>query len=342
LHNRAGGQFAERMHMKQFDPRADDEALDACYRLYLAGALHDDPGGGPESPASLRFWWTNSSAGQRQQAWLAADAAGPAGCYLLELPESDNAGTGFLMLAVPPDRRRHGIGSALLAHASGQARQAGRTLLAGNALAGSPGDAFAAAAGGQAGLIDVRRILAVDGELPGRLARLRAQAESAAAGYTLVEWRGPVPAEHREGVAAVMSAMSDAPRDDTIEPERWDAERVRQQGDSLDRHGMQEFSAAARLTSSGELAGLSQAVLDPGAPGWAFQAVTAVARPHRGHRLGLLVKTALHQRVLAADPSVSRFTTVNAAANEHMIAINEAMGYRADRSFHSWELTLPA
>lgn len=328
--------------MEQFDPRADDDALDACYRLYLAGALHDDPGGAPESPASLRYWWTNSSGGQRQQAWLAADAAGPAGCYLLELPERDNVGTGFLLLAVPPARRRRGIGSALLAHASGQARQAGRTLLAGTALADSPGDAFAAAAGGQAGLIDGRRILAVEPELPGRLARLRAQAESAAAGYTLLEWRGPVPAEHREGVAAVMSAMSDAPRDDAIEPDRWDAERVRQEGDGLARHGMQLFSAAARLTSSGELAALSQAVLDPAAPGWAFQAVTAVARQHRGHRLGLLVKTALYQRLLAADPSVSRFTTVNAEANEHMIAINEAMGYRAERSYHSWELALPA
>jgi GNAT superfamily N-acetyltransferase len=342
LRDPAGGQFAERMHMEQFDPRADDDALDACYRLYLAGALHDDPGAPPESPASLRYWWSDSSAGQRQQAWLAADAAGPAGCYLLELPERDNPGTGFLLLAVPPARRRRGIGSALLAHASGRARQAGRTLLAGSALAGSPGDAFAAAAGGRAGLVNVRRVLAVDGELPGRLARLRAQAESAAAGYTLLEWHGPPPAGHREGIAAVMSAFADAPRDDTIEPDHWDAERVRQEGDGLARHGMQQFSAAARLTSSGELAALSQAVLDPATPGWAFQAITAVARPHRGHRLGLLVKTALHQQLLAADPSVSRFTTVNAEANEHMIAINEAMGYRAERSSHSWELTVPA
>jgi hypothetical protein len=249
------------------------------------------------TPASFRNWWACGFTGNPQQAWLARDAAGAAGSYLLELPDRDKARTASSCCASRP-------------------------------------------AGGRAGLIDVRRILTVGPDLPGRLTRLQAQAAAAAGGYTLISWRGPVPAEHLTAVAAVVSAISDAPRDDAIEPGSWDADRVRQIGEWTAEYGLQQFSVAARHDSSGELAALSQALLEPGTPGWAFQQITAVSRPHRGHRLGLLVKTALHQRLLAADPAIRQVMTVNAAANEHMIAINELMGYRAASRFQSWELDL--
>lgn len=333
-------QLAERMRIEQFDLRADHAALRAFFQLYRAGTDHDDPDVPAMSRASFSNWWAYGFTGNPQQTWLARDADGAAGCYLLELPSRDNRGTAFFLPAVPPARRRRGIGAALLAHASGQARQDGRTLLAGHALAGSPGDAFAREAGGRAGLTDVRRLLRVGADLPGRLARLRAQAESAAAGYTVVSWRGPVPAEHLEPVAAVVSAISDAPRDEVIEPGRWDAGRVKLIGEWTAEHGLRQFSVAARQASSGELAALSQAVLDPGTPGWAFQQITVVARQHRGRRLGLLVKTALHQVLLAADPGIRQVMTVNGEGNEHMIAINELMGYRVAGRIHGWELGL--
>jgi GNAT superfamily N-acetyltransferase len=328
------------MRIERFDPRADADALHACYQLHRAATEYDDPEVPPMTPAAFRNWWACGFTGNPQQTWMARDAAGPAGCYLLELPDRDNTRTGFLVPFVPPAQRRRGIGTALLAHASDQARQAGRRMLAGDALAGSAGDAFARAAGGRAGLTEVRRILPVGPDLPGRLTRLRAQAEAAAGGYTVIGWRGPVPAEHLTAVAAVVSAISDAPRDEAIEPGSWDADRVRQIGEWTAEAGLKQFSVAARHDSSGELAALSQALLEPGTPDWAFQQITAVARPHRGHRLGLLVKTALHQQLLAADPAIRQVMTTNAAANEHMIAINELMGYRPGSRFQSWELDL--
>jgi len=52
-----------------------------------------------------------------------------------------------------------------------------------------------------------------------------------------------------------------------------------------------------------------------------------VTRPHRGHRLGLLVKSVILEWLASAEPRVERVATGNAASNEHMIAVNEALGY---------------
>ena len=66
---------------------------------------------------------------------------------------------------------------------------------------------------------------------------------------------------------------------------------------------------------------------DPDNPEWGHQQLTAVTRPHRGHRLGLLVKTAMLDWLAEAEPRLERIVTENAAVNQHMIAINEELGY---------------
>jgi hypothetical protein len=68
-------------------------------------------------------------------------------------------------------------------------------------------------------------------------------------------------------------------------------------------------------------------IVDPEAPSWGFQELTAVTRPHRGHRLGLLVKTAMLELLAQAEPQLEFIMTGNAAANDHMIAVNEQLGY---------------
>jgi len=67
--------------------------------------------------------------------------------------------------------------------------------------------------------------------------------------------------------------------------------------------------------------------VDPANPGWGFQMNTVVIRKHRGHRLGLLAKIALMELLATAEPQLERISTWNAESNQHMIAINEAMGY---------------
>jgi hypothetical protein len=58
-----------------------------------------------------------------------------------------------------------------------------------------------------------------------------------------------------------------------------------------------------------------------------------VTRPHRGHRLGLLVKTAMLQWLAQAEPRLERIATGNVASNSHMIAVNEDLGHQV---VHPW------
>ena len=55
---------------------------------------------------------------------------------------------------------------------------------------------------------------------------------------------------------------------------------------------------------------------------------TAVVRAHRGHRLGLLLKAGMLLWLAEVEPQLETVDTWNAESNDHMIAVNEALGYR--------------
>lgn len=93
-----------------------------------------------------------------------------------------------------------------------------------------------------------------------------------------------------------------------------------------DLFGSRGYSVAALCDATGEMAALTQVEADPVHPEWGHQQITAVARPHRGHRLGLLVKAAMLEWLAAAEPTMRRVVTWNAASNKHMVDINEALG----------------
>jgi RimJ/RimL family protein N-acetyltransferase len=89
------------------------------------------------------------------------------------------------------------------------------------------------------------------------------------------------------------------------------------------------------------VAALTQLEVDPDSPEWGHQGLTAATRPHRGHRLGLLVKAAMLQWLGQAEPGLERIETGNADANEHMIAVNETLGFQPLEPFWQW-YRLPA
>jgi GNAT superfamily N-acetyltransferase len=238
---------------------------------------------------------------------------------------------------VPPGRRRHGFGTALLRHAAGRAAASGRRLLTGYALAGSPGEEFARVAGAAGGLTEIQRAMDVGAVPAERLAGLRAAARAASAGYSLVSWTAPMPEEYLDQVAAVNRMLYDAPHDPSLQEPVWDAARVRATEQRMRLQGLRAHTVAARHDASGELGGLTQVEIGPEQPDWAYQALTAVARAHRGRRLGLLLKLAMLERLAEVEPQVKHILTSNSETNGHMIAINETLGYRmlgkAARSF---------
>jgi hypothetical protein len=185
---------------------------------------------------------------------------------------------------------------------------------------------FAAAAGARAGVTVPRRVLDVTRIPPGRIVGLRESAARAAAGYALVTWTGEIPDEYLGGVAYVHEAMNDAPSD--FEAVRWDAERVRDViNRRVGRSGDRYYSVAAVHGATGQMAALTALSVAPEVPEWGLQNVTAVARPHRGYRLGMLVKAAMTEWLATAEPDMRMIQTANASANTHMIAINDQLGY---------------
>ena len=49
---------------------------------------------------------------------------------------------------------------------------------------------------------------------------------------------------------------------------------------------------------------------------------------HRGHRLGLLLKADMLRWLAETEPALEAVDTFNAESNDHMVAVNERLGYR--------------
>jgi GNAT superfamily N-acetyltransferase len=328
------------MDLERFAPADDRESVAACHEIYLSGLSADDPAGPPMSPrffgGLLKCGWTEDPS----EAWLARDSGGKAcGWYLLTLPERENRHLAEVKLAVHASSRRAGLGTALVRHAAVRARHSGRSRLEGLAREGSPGSEFARVLGARPGMAEVRLVLELAAVPAGHLAGLQAKAETAARGYSLLSWDGPAPGDQLAGVADISdTAEADIPREPGQEAQRWDAERVRLDERRRATQGLRSYTVAARSVATGEMAALTQLVVDPARPAWGFQELTAVARPHRGHRLGLLVKAAMVELLSEREPRLTRIITGNNDANEHMMAINAELGFGVLDQWPRWEL----
>jgi RimJ/RimL family protein N-acetyltransferase len=317
------------MHIEQPDP-ADEKIARACYDVMLAAHQADDPIEPPMSFETFRLYIREGWEKTPAEVWTAVDDADAiVGYYRMNLPDLENLDEANSGPTVHPAVRRRGIGRELLRHEGSRAQANGRTRFSASVTAGAAGDAFAQAVGARLDLEEVRRVQYLSEIAPGTVASLRASAEKAAAGYSLVSWAGHTPDEYAGPLAEVFNAFNDAPHGENTEPEQWDAKRVSERTGNAVRAGLlRSHSVAAFCDATGEMAGYSEVIVDPEAPEWGFQQLTAVIRRHRGHRLGLLVKTAMLELLAAEEPQIEQIATGNAAANEHMIAVNEQLGYR--------------
>lgn len=329
------------MRIESFDVEKDTGSLRACYRIQLAASACDTPWLPQISFNAFTGGWQGWGSDDPRQAWLARDDTGEAvGCYRLTLPDKDNPTVGFCELTVTPERRRAGAGSELLAHCADRAREAGRSRLHGSALDGSAGEAFARGKGASGGIDEVMRAMQIDEGLPARLSALQEEAQPHAAGYEMMSWRAPTPEENLGELVELHKIIADAPRDEGIVPSALDADRVRSMEAAMLAMGGRIYTVVSRHTVSGQLVALTQVAIDPDIPGWGFQQLTSVRREHRGHRLGLLVKIAMLNLLAGNEPDLRHIFTGNAGANDHMIAINELLGYKIAAVIRSWELDL--
>jgi hypothetical protein len=212
--------------------------------------------------------------------------------------------------------------------------------LTGGPVRGEAGSAFAAAIGGENALGEVRRRLdlsTLDDEM---LDNQLAEAWQRADGYRIVRWRDTVPDEYAPDVAYLDSRMiTDAPLGDIKwEPEKIDVERIRESEAQRKEQGIRSYSTGIVHEESGRLVALTAIGSEKSVHDHAWQWITIVDPVHRGHRLGMIVKIENLRYALAHEPSFEVIDTWNAAVNKHMIAINEAMGFRPVDSWVNWQV----
>lgn len=166
-------------------------------------------------------------------------------------------------------------------------------------------------------------------EVADRLHILRDDAAAHAADYRIVQWTMPTPDQCVDGYAWMKSRMStDVPDGDLGMPEEtWDAERVRREGSRLMRRDWTLLVTAAQHIVSGALCAFNELALGQDEAASTHQFDTLVLSEHRGHRLGMLVKTAGLLTWRDRHPLSPRVTTWNAEENRPMLSINEAIGF---------------
>jgi GNAT superfamily N-acetyltransferase len=255
----------------------------------------------------------------------------------LELPQLDNRHIGYVDVAVHPDHRRQGHGSAMLAHLTDVAVAQGRNTLNADAAwsydapadgAGTTNADFLTAHGFVFGLGDVKRALdlPVDDAL---LDRLAAEAAPHHADYVLRDFAGPVPEDIIDAFGDLVgSLISEAPMGDLdFEPEVFDATRIRADEKVFEASGRTKYTTVA-IAGDGEVVAYSELVVPTYDTGRVYQWGTLARPAHRGHRLGLATKVHNLRQVQQHESGRSVVFTYNAEVNDHMIAVNEQMGFR--------------
>jgi GNAT superfamily N-acetyltransferase len=276
--------------------------------------------------------------GERVQLYVARDDRAAVGSVVLKTPLHDNLALVDVEARVHPDHRRRGHGRRLAQHVLAETRALGRTRII--TVVASPPDQPPRAArllaqlGARAVVDDVRRMIDLHERTPVPLGDVPG-------GYRIVQWDSWAPDELVDGLAYLMGRMStDAPLGDMdYEPEKWDAARYRETEQSSLERKRRRFATAA-VHESGEVAGVTEIAVNEGCPEVGSQWETIVDPKHRGHGLGLVVKSRNHVLLAETLPECRYLNTWNAASNSFMIRVNDALGYRPVESWTEYQLDL--
>jgi RimJ/RimL family protein N-acetyltransferase len=241
-----------------------------------------------------------------------------------ELPLRDNTGFVYVDVFTAPEHRRRGHGAAVVDALEEIGRNADRSILYGEAVwelaAVDPASqAFAESVGFDLDIMDAMRELPLPASLP---------AADVAEGYTIHTWRDACPERWVQGYTDLRQLINEeAPSGDAaLENEFWDVARTRAEESTWAEQGRTPQVSIA-VSQDDEVVGHTQ-LLFPSGTSSVFQWDTLVLPTHRGHGLGLALKVTTMKAAADLLEDRRRIITYNAAGNEAMIRVNEALGFR--------------
>ncbi len=316
------------LELRRFGPDDTDDvraALDVRSAVARVDSPWQHPMLLPAYVAELRHGWD----GEPETPYLALVDGQVVGTGSVSLTEWDNRHLAWLSVEVLPQCRRRGHGRRLFERLVEEARAAGRTSVAVHGWESEATLSFARAVGVERRSQEIQRRQHLAELAPGRVQQLYDEGAAAAGDYELVRYAGRTPPELRGAMAELMSVINDAPTDDLdIEDEVFTADRLDAYETATLARGMRLYRLVARHRGTAELAGHTVVAVESARPSVGDQHDTAVARAHRGHRLGLLLKAGMLLWLAEAEPRLETVDTWNAESNDHMITVNEALGYR--------------
>ena len=329
-----------------FDPAtASEHELDESGRFQQVLATEQVPSDPPMAVEALINRMATTTASAWRAMFAARDMAGALvgmGFVGRHLNEPENAHIRWCEIGVHPQHRRRGIGralfSSLVAACEGQGDDL--TFMGQTSDRVPAGESFCGALGAEAGL--TMKTNQLDLEQLDRAA-LRGWASRTPDGYRLELVAGPLPEALMPAFLESANGMNDAPKGTMrFADERVTAEQVREREVWSRTAGFERRLIVAVHEATGAGAGFTGLGYDPRVPHIVQQGGTAVINGHRGHGIGLWMKAAMLEHVLAEWPAARFVRTGNAHANAQMLGINTQLGFQHAWSTIMWQLPFAA
>ena len=273
--------------------------------------------------------------GEREEGAVAVVDGSPVGWTRVFFPERDNLDKCWNDLAVDPEHRGRGIGSALLEWTEERARAAGRDMLLTEVYV-PVGDReshadreFALRRGYAVSSVEIVRSLPLPVPADVLAEHRRRSAEAMGDQFELSVHVDGVPEHLRQGVCDASNRLIlDAPTGDVeFEPESMTVDDYQTLLEHQRDMGRRMVTAVAVHRATGVVAAYTDLSVPAGDPDVVFQWGTLVLPEFRGHRLGMAVKVANLDELARIAPDRRSVQTMNDEQNPWMVQINKDLGF---------------
>lgn len=260
------------------------------------------------------------------------------GVATLGMPSAENSHLGVARIEVHADYRRRGIGTDLLRVVVPVVREAGRRTIMGG---GVKGPSACSEWGRSLGFVETQSV--VQQRLTIANMDRRRWSVDTPPGYRLVRWAESAPEELVASFAVARQAILDAPDPGkSFQEIKWSAQRVREEEENHRRRNIEVRVVAAVSEQSGDVAGITEMLIFPESPEDGAQQDTAVLAAHRGCGLGVCMKAAMMNWLLAERPAMAHVMTTIDSGNVHMIRVNDQIGYETTSALTRLEADVQA